>query len=484
MKQVVFVGLIGLLAGICLAERADLSLYFTYLLLAVTLCLIVIAFVDRSIFSMYFRVTLLFLCGCLLGLIRTNYSYSTLPEPILDSSLGIKQTIVAKVVTSVDTRDSSISFNVQPIIKGNDGTLENIPLVRITSDRLTDVMYGDVVHIQGVTQSVLTNSKTYKRLSDAYVRKGVLYEMRFPEVMILERGEGNFFKENTIALNHWIKETITLYIREPSAGFINGILIGEKHGLSKERYDAFTRVGLTHIIVLSGYNLAIIFAWTKIALRRTSFIVQNSFGALSVIVLVFVSGAEAPAVRAGVLVLIVAMASLLRRQQDAGYFLSITVIVMLLINPFYFLYDVSFQLSIAATYGLVYIGPVLQKYMTHFPRIVGDVVRDTSSAQLAVLPLQLFYFGTFSWIAIFVNVIVLPCIPVLMILGVLILGTSFISSVAYFIGACTGLLSGIVLTFIKNVSSAISPSAVSINFFTLILCYVILIILIIKYKKV
>ena len=94
-------------------------------------------------------------------------------------------------------------------------------------------MYGDVVHIQGVTQSVLTNSKTYKRLSDAYVRKGVLYEMRFPEVMILERGEGNFFKENTIGLNHWIKETITLYIREPSAGFINGILIGEKHGLSK-----------------------------------------------------------------------------------------------------------------------------------------------------------------------------------------------------------------------------------------------------------
>jgi competence protein ComEC len=94
---------------------------------------------------------------------------------------------------------------------------------------------------------------------------------------------------------------------------------------------------------------------------------------------------------------------------------------MLLVNPFYFLYDVSFQLSVAATYGLVYIAPILQKYLTHFPRIVGDVVRDTSSAQVAVLPLQLFYFGTFSWVAIFVNVIVLPIIPILMILGVLIL---------------------------------------------------------------
>lgn len=485
MKQIVFVGLIGLLTGIYLAEWIFFSTYFINLLLLVTLCSVIIALIERSVFTSFFCVTLIFLCGCLLGLIRTQYAYITLPYPVLDNYIGIKQIITAKVVTPVDSRDGSVSFNIQLIREGDSNNASNkIPLIRVTSDRFANVTYGDIVRVEGVLQSVLTNSKTYKRLGESYVRKGVLYEMRFPAVTVLEHGRGNFFREHIVSLNSWIKETIALYVREPSSGFINGILIGEKHGLSKEWYDAFTKAGLTHVIVLSGYNLAVIFAWTKIVLRRTSFVVQNSFGALSVIVLVLVSGVEAPAVRAGILVLIVALASLLQRQQDAGYFLSLTITVMLFVNPFYFLYDISFQLSVAATYGLVYLAPIFQEYLTRIPRLISDVIRDTSSAQLAVLPLQLFYFGTFSWVALFANVIVLPIIPILMVLGALVLVTSFLSPIALFVGTCTSLVSGAVLFFVKSVSNAVSLSSVSINLATLIFCYGVLITLIIKYKKI
>lgn len=485
MKQTVFVTLIGLLFGICLAELVNLSLFFINVGLALAACLIIIVFIDKTLFTDFVRVTIIFICGCLIGLIRTYFAYIEVPDPILNNYVGTKQVISAKVVTSIDGRDNSVSFNVQPIVEDDlDSKLSEIPLIHVIADRFTDVAYGDIVRIEGIVDSVLTNSKTYARVGESYIRKGVLYEIVFPEITLLQRGYGSYLKENIVSLNSWIKETITLYVREPSAGFINGILIGEKRGLSREWYDAFTRVGLTHVIVLSGYNLAVIFAWTKIILRRTSFFIQNSFGVLSVILLVLVSGAEAPAVRAGILVLIVALASLLQRQQDAGYFLSLTIFLMLLVNPFYLLYDVSFQLSVAATYGLVYIAPILQKYLSHFPRIVGDVVRDTSSAQLAVLPLQLFYFGTFSWVAIFVNIIVLPIIPVLMILGVLILSTSFLSPVAYFIGTCTSLVSGFVLGIVKSVSDTISPSLFSIGFLTLIFCYTALIILIAKNKTI
>lgn len=485
MKQIVFVTLIGLLVGICLAELVNLSLFFINVGLALAVCLIIIVFIDKTLFTDFVRVTLFLICGCLLGLVRTYFAYTALPDPILNDYVGTKQVISAEVVTSIGARDNSVSFNVRPIVEDDrDGKQSEIPLIRVTTDRFTDIAYGDIIRIDGVVVNVLTNSKTYARIGESYVRKGVLYEIIFPEIILLQRGHGNYFKESIVSLNSWIKETITLYVREPSGGFINGILIGEKHGLSREWHDAFTRVGLTHVIVLSGYNLAVIFAWTKIILRRTSFFTQNSFGVLSIILLVLVSGAEAPAVRAGILVLIVALSSILRRQQDAGYFLSLTIFLMLLVNPFYLLYDVSFQLSVAATYGLVYIAPMLQKYLSHFPRIIGDVVRDTSSAQVAVLPLQLFYFGTFSWVAIFVNVIVLPIIPILMILGVLILGTSFLSPVAYFIGTCTSLVSGFVLGFVKSVSDTISPSLFSIGFLTLIFCYTALIILIAKNKTI
>lgn len=485
MKQIVFVTLIGLLVGICLAELVNLSLFFINVGLVLGVCLTIIVFIDKTLFTDFVRVTLFFICGCLLGLIRTYFAYTVLPDPILNNYVGTKQVINAKVVTPIDVRDNSVIFNVRPIVEDDlDSNLSEIPLIHVIADRFTDVVYGDIVRIEGVVDSVLTNSKTYTRIGETYIRKGVLYEIIFPEITLLQHGHGSYLKQNIISLNSWIKETITLYIREPSAGFINGILIGEKHGLSKEWYDAFTRVGLTHVIVLSGYNLAVIFAWTKIILRRTSFFTQNSFGVLSVILLVLVSGADAPAIRAGILVLIVALASLLRRQQDAGHFLSLTIFLMLLVNPFYLLYDVSFQLSVAATYGLVYIAPMLQKYLSRLPRIISDVVRDTSSAQVAVLPLQLFYFGTFSWVAIFVNVIVLPVIPVLMILGVLILSTSFLTPVAHFIGMCTSIVSGFVLDFVKSVSDTISPSSFSISFLALIFCYAILIILITRNKTI
>ncbi|MFZ2152017.1 MAG: ComEC/Rec2 family competence protein, partial [Minisyncoccia bacterium] len=432
----------------------------------------------------WYRALLIFLYTCSLGLLRVDYAYTALPSPIFDGYLGTKQIIVAEVVSSIDARDTTLSFVVKPLTE--DGSLETVkhtPRIQVSTDRLTDVSYGDIVRIEGTLKSIVSHSKTYERIGEARIRKGILYEVKFAEVVFIERGQGNFFKYYSTVIHDWIQNTIITYVREPSAGFINGILIGEKHALSKEWYDAFTAVGLTHVIVLSGYNLTVIFAWTRILLRRTSFLIQNSLGALSVIILVLVSGAEAPAVRAGILVLIVALAAVLQRQQDSGYFLSLAILCMLFVNPFYFLYDVSFQLSVAATYGLVYIGPIIQTQLKRVPRMLGEVVRDTSSAQLAVLPLQLFYFGTLSWVALFVNVLVLPFIPLLMILGVLILATSVMPVIALFVGTCAGLISSILLSSVKVVSTMVTPMAVSISLWGLVLFYIILVFWIIQYKK-
>ncbi len=485
MKQVVFVGLVGFLCGIILGEWRNVSTGLLYVLVTLSVCFTLIGFVDRTLITPWYRAILIFLYTCSLGLVRVDYAYTALPSPVFDGYLGTKQIIVAEVVSSIDARGTILSFVVKPLIEDDSlETVKHIPRIQVSTDRLTDVSYGDIVRIEGTLKSVVSHSKTYERIGEARIRKGILYEVKFAEVVFIGRGQGNFFKYYSTVIHDWIQNTIITYVREPSAGFINGILIGEKHALSKEWYDAFTAVGLTHVIVLSGYNLTVIFAWTRILFRRTSFLIQNSLGALSVIILVLVSGAEAPAVRAGILVLIVALAAVLQRQQDSGYFLSLAILTMLFVNPFYLLYDVSFQLSVAATYGLVYIGPIIQTQLKHVPRVLGEVVRDTSSAQIAVLPLQLFYFGTLSWVALFVNVLVLPLIPLLMVLGVLILLTYFIPGVALFIGTCVSLITDLLLYSVKVVSTTITPVSISISLTGVIVCYTILTLWIIKYKKV
>jgi competence protein ComEC len=485
VKQVVFVGLIGLCFGIICAEWQSLSTVFLCICLVIFCSLAAVYLFDQTVRTSSFYVILIFLCVTSVGLLRGQYAYETMPHPLSDERIQGTQTLTVKIVSALDVRESSLRFIAEPVLQDNsEYDRKHIPNIRITTDRFSDVSYGDVITVEGKISSIVSNNETYARAGEALVRKGVLYEMKSPRITAVSHAGGNIFKRYSIVIHDWVQQTIARYIGEPSAGFINGILIGEKHGLSKEWYEAFTAIGLTHVIVLSGYNLAVLFAWTRGLLRRTSFVIQNTFGALSVITLVLVSGAEAPAVRAGILVLIIALCSVFLRQKDTAYFLSATVLLMLMWNPFYLLYDVSFQLSVAATYGLVYIAPIVETYLTRFPKILSELVRDTSSAQLAVLPLQLFYFGSVSSISLFANVVVLPFIPLLMLLGTVVLVTSFIPSVAIIIGTGTGIISDFVLLLVKKMSTIASPISFSIGIVGLSVAYIFLIIWIQKYKKV
>lgn len=482
MKQAVFIALIGFCVGISIGEYQALSLYVAILILCVTVGLLIIKRFMQSVQTKYVYVCVIFLCGMSAGIIRTEYAYTRLPDPIFDTIIGIKQELKVKVVSPVDVRENSARFIAEPIV--DQISRIHVPYIRVTLPRVNEVVYGDILVIQGTIISVMTNSKTYARASESLVRRGILYEVRLPEIKSIEHGKGNYFYMKLYSFGDAIKHRINVYVREPSAGFINGILLGEKHGLSDEWYDKFTNIGLTHVIVLSGYNLAIIFAWTRIALRRTPFLVQHLCGAFAVIALMLVSGAEAPAVRAAILVLTASLAALLRRQEDAGYFLSLTVFVMLLWNPFYLLYDISFQLSVAATYGLTYLAPVLGHYVFNKPKFAHELVRDTMSAQIIVLPLQLFYFGTLSWVSLFANIVILPFIPILMILGMLVLVFSFVPFLGLWIGTITTLLSDIVLNMVSFFASHTQLISISISITTFCILYAIIIMFIINSRKV
>jgi len=482
VKQGVFIGLLGFCIGISIGEYRLVSLDIAILFLCVTLGLLIIKRFMVAFHTKHVFVCVVLLCGVSLGVIRTKYAYLGLPGAIFDSSVTTTQELKVKVVSPIDVRENSVRVIVEPIIDTISSAY--VPRIRVTLPRINEVMYGDVLELRGSVVSVVTNNKTYVRSSEALIRRGVLYEMRLPEIKSIEREKGNYFYMKLYSFGDAIKDRINVYVREPSASFINGILLGEKHGLSKEWYDKFTNIGLTHVIVLSGYNLAIIFAWTRIALRRTPFLVQHLCGAFAVITLTLVSGADAPAVRAAILVLTASLAALLRRQEDAGYFLSLTVLAMLLWNPFYLLYDVSFQLSVAATYGLTYLAPVLGRYIFSTPKFAHELVRDTMSAQIIVLPLQLFYFGTLSWVSLFANIIILPFIPVLMVLGTLVLIFSFVPFLGLYVGTLTTLLSDIALSMVSFFASHTQLISVSISLTTFFALYLLILIFILHSHKV
>jgi competence protein ComEC len=99
----------------------------------------------------------------------------------------------------------------------------------------------------------------------------------------------------------------------------------------------------------------------------------------------------------------------------------LTVAIMQLSNPYLVLWDAGFQLSFLATLGLVYVSPLLEKFaeritVSWLEKII-EPLTTTLAAIIATFPLILYQFGTFSFIAPLVNVLLLWLIPWLMLAG-------------------------------------------------------------------
>jgi competence protein ComEC len=132
--------------------------------------------------------------------------------------------------------------------------------------------------------------------------------------------------------------------------------------------------------------------------------------------------------------------------------LTLAAFLMVLANPMILRYDVGFQLSFFATLGIIYVAPLLSPYFKKIPNRFNfkETFLMTFSAQLMVLPLLLFYFHNFSLVALPVNIIILPFIPLAMALGFFTgLGGLIWSKLGLIIGALAWLVSSLVLLIVK-----------------------------------
>lgn len=227
-----------------------------------------------------------------------------------------------------------------------------------------------------------------------------------------------------------------LYVM-PEAALAAGLLYGARVDFPAEIKESFNRVGLTHIVAVSGYNISIIGAVLLQLLIRLGINRKRAFWLITFSILIFVLfvGASASVVRAGVMGIIVLLSARLGRLSRIGNILAFTAALMLLLNPYVLIWDAGFQLSFAATIGLIYFAPILEhkfsaldisgRYSFIFSWLTTLLI-PTLSAIIFTLPLTLFLFGRFSLISPLVNVLILWIIPIVMLFGFLSLAVSFI----------------------------------------------------------
>jgi competence protein ComEC len=205
-----------------------------------------------------------------------------------------------------------------------------------------------------------------------------------------------------------------------SAALLAGLLLGDRTELPRDVDDAFRRAGVYHILAVSGFNVGILAAsvWALCRLLRIAHRVSAAIAIVVVIGFALVVGPEPSVLRAVVMAVLVLVATLLDRDASVTNSLALAAMAILAARPGD-LFEPGFQLSFAATFGIV-IAPL--------PRgLILGALGASAAAQLAVLPIALTHFNQLSTIGVVANLGVVPLAAVATILGLAAVGLSFLS---------------------------------------------------------
>lgn len=323
-------------------------------------------------------------------------------------------------------------------------------LVLVQTNRYPVIGYGAALRLTGdLVPPEALGSDSYA----AYLRRQGIYSvMRRPNVEMTGNG-GAPFTRTLLAIRDRGRAALAAALPEPQASLLTGILLGDDSGLPKATADAFRATGMTHIIAISGFNIALIIALLD---RLAAPLLPRRVAALAVMggiaLYALLVGASASVVRAALMgTAYLISLRLMGRPTLAVAGLFTAAVAMTLFNPLA-LWDVGFQLSLAATLGLLlFAGPWTQRLQQSAPRLPGPArtllaegLVVTVAAQVLTLPLILFHFGRLSLASLPANLLVLPAQPAVMLTGGVALLAGLLWPLA---GRLTGLLAWPFLTY-------------------------------------
>lgn len=230
-----------------------------------------------------------------------------------------------------------------------------------------------------------------------------------------------------LILGTWREKWVAMlskWLPEPMSSLAAGILLGVRAHMPQDFYESLVATGTMHIVAASGYNVSIILA---VVLRVTLTMVSRTWAIVIGIAVVFayvvVAGAGASIVRAGVMGSLSIIAYYFGRAAQAKRLLWVTAGLMLFAQPL-MMVDIGFQLSVAATAGLLYLEPYIRRRLeglvqrsATFKSYLADYLYPTLAATVSTLPVIVWHFGRVSWISPLVNLLVLPLVSVIMALS-------------------------------------------------------------------
>lgn len=470
-KTILFVA--GICTGIIVGLHSGLASEIAVIGCVITLVQGIIFIVGRKhdtygvVLSLF---TLLFTLGLTIGILRVQLMEEKIPYACTSSC-----TFDASVASSPETKDAYQVLVVRPI-QSNGETISHGYNVQLRVPLYPSFKIGETIRVSGTTKipSVIPPHGATKSFDYAsYLHtKSVGSEMLFPKVEVLDEEPHTL----TSMLGRWKEEMVARlsnYISSPASSLASGMLFGNS-SMSKELTTTFRVAGLSHIIVLSGFNIAIVIAAILFVFAFLPLVVRVSLASVVVVLFVMMVGGEASVIRATAMAFVSLLATVLGRAYVARQALMLSLLAIILYEPSALLFDVSLHLSFLATAGIVYgsdvIKILLEKYIPTVSLV--ELLTTTIVAYLATLPYVMYTFGTVSMYALVANVVALPLVPVSMLLSFSVVVLSYISETLSLAGGYVTTLVLDAVLFVARVITGFPFASLSLTISFLQMCVV------------
>lgn len=404
---------LSFIAGITLRSWLTVSNFQAYIFFL--FCLVVLIFTWQNK-----KVRIIALAGIFLflGIWRFNLNLPVINENHITSFHDRSLSFTGIVKKEPDKRIDHFKLTIEEI-KVNNNSVKGKVLVK--ANLYPEYHYGDKLEIYcELKQPGKFNDFDY----DQYLARYDIYTVcYYPQIKLLTSNQGNWFYHRILAIKEKLQSIINQNLTEPQASFLSAMVLGERGNITPELRNSFSAAGVSHIIAISGLHITII-AGLLMNLMIFLYIGRKKgfyLATLSLILFIILIGAPASAIRAGIMGFLLLLGRQVGRLSQSLNALILAAAVMLLFNPLLLRSDTGWQLSFLAVLGIIYLKPYLEKIKQgrRDRWQIRDSLEMTLSAQAMTLPWIVYTFGQLSVIAPLTNILVLPILPFLMILGLL-----------------------------------------------------------------
>jgi competence protein ComEC len=322
------------------------------------------------------------------------------------------------------------------------------------NDDILVAVRGDQVEIEGTLQ--IPDDPGF---AQALAHRGLAVSVRGFEARRIGPAPAPFIRMTQV-VRAFVGHTIERIFPPREAGLLLGLVLGDASQLDPVTTRDFQTTGLGHLLVVSGENVAMVLApvLAFAAALKLGAVSRFALGIGVVVLFVVLTGAEPSVLRAGAMACLALLGIVMGKPRATGTILAAAVLVLLVLDP-WLVHGIGFQLSVAATAGMVTLAtPIAERLGRIVPTPVAMAAGTTMAAQLGVTPLLLFHFHEVPGVTIVANLAAFPAVSPALLLGI---AASVLGLVWLPLGNAVAFVARIPMRYLEIVASTLAKAPVA-----------------------